>query len=137
MTSTTIEGVSVHPIAMPRHDRVFRIALATIWLYTAAICFFVYPVEDSLALLRRVSLEGVPAYVALYGGAALDLAFGLATWLVPGRRLWLLQGSLTVVYSLIIVATMPDMLTHPFGPVLKNVAVVAVLYALWREDGRR
>lgn len=114
-----------------------RVALALVWLLTGVVSLFVYPVNDSLALLAPVGLTGTPALLALYGAAMLDLAFGIATLVRPGRRLWLLQGATIVAYTLIILIALPEYLAHPFGPVIKNLPILALLFVLLAEEQRR
>lgn len=111
-----------------------RVALALVWIVTGLVSLGIYPVEDSLSLLARTGLNGIPALVALYGAAGLDLAFGWATLFHPGRRLWLGQMALIVGYSLVIAFCLPEYLTHPFGPLTKNLPILALLFVLLSEE---
>ncbi|RQY13298.1 SDR family oxidoreductase [Burkholderia stagnalis] len=111
-------------------------ALAIVWLWTAVASAFVYPLSGSLALLARVHLTGVPALVALYAACALDFAFGVATVAAPGRRLWAAQIALVAAYSTIIAVAMPDQLFEPFGPIVKNLPILAILLILFSEENR-
>jgi uncharacterized protein YbjT (DUF2867 family) len=112
----------------------WRYVLALVWLVTAWVSLFVYPVADSLALLAEVGLRGAPAQAALYGASALDLGLGLACLLRPGRTLWLLQAALVLGYTAIISLALPALWAHPFGPVLKNLPILAILFILWSEE---
>lgn len=111
-----------------------RGALALIWLWTAVCSAWLYPVDGSLALLAPVGLHGVAALLALYGAAALDFALGIATLWRPGRRLWAGQLALVLSYTAVIAVALPEFLLHPFGPVLKNLAVAALLFILLTEE---
>lgn len=111
-----------------------RWALAAVWLATAVISAFIYPSAASLALLARVGLTGWPALLALYGAAALDAAFGLASIVRPRRALWLAQAALVLGYSAVIAIGLPEYLWHPFGPLLKNVPILAILLSLLAEE---
>ncbi|MBN3788434.1 SDR family oxidoreductase [Burkholderia sp. Ac-20353] len=111
-------------------------ALAIVWIWTALASAFVHPLSDSLALLARAHVTGGLAYVALYAACALDFAFGIATVAAPGRRLWAAQIALIAVYSAIIAVAMPDLLAEPFGPVLKNLPILAILVILFSEEVR-
>lgn len=113
-----------------------RGALALIWLWTAVCSAFIYPVEGSLALLAPVGLHGPTAMAALYLAAALDGALGIATLWRPGRRLWAAQLALVLAYSAVIAVALPAFLWHPFGPLLKNAAVIALLFILLCEETR-
>ncbi|RQS58317.1 SDR family oxidoreductase [Burkholderia sp. Bp8986] len=109
-------------------------ALAIVWIWTAIVSAFIHPRHDSLAMLARAHLTGLPALIALYAACALDFAFGVATVVAPSRRLWAAQGALIVAYSAVIAVTMPGLLAEPFGPVLKNVPILAILLILFSEE---
>lgn len=109
-------------------------ALAIVWIWTAIVSAFIHPRHDSLAMLARAHLTGLPALIALYAACALDFAFGVATVVAPSRRLWVAQGALIVAYSAVIAVTMPGLLAEPFGPVLKNVPILAILLILFSEE---
>lgn len=113
-----------------------RGAVALVWIVTGIVSLGLYPVADSLALLARVGLTGAPAMGALYTAAALDLALGLAT-LVLRRRRWLyrLQAAVILAYTAIITVWLPEFWLHPYGPVLKNVPLLAALELLHALDG--
>lgn len=113
-----------------------RGALAIMWIWTALCSAFIYPQAASLALLARVHLHGGAALSALYLAAALDFVLGVATLVRPGRRLWAMQIALIGTYSIVIAATLPEFLWHPFGPVLKNVPILALLLVLLSEETR-
>lgn len=111
-----------------------RASLALVWLITGLLSLGIYPLDDSLALLARTGLSGTPAIVALYGAAGLDLTFGWATLFRPGRRLWLAQITLIAGYSLVIALCLPEYLIHPFGPLSKNLPILALLFVLLSEE---
>jgi uncharacterized protein YbjT (DUF2867 family) len=111
-----------------------RGALAIVWIWTAIASAFIHPLHASLALLAPAHLTGLPALIALYAASALDFAFGIATVVAPSRRLWAAQAALIVAYSAVIAVTMPGLLAEPFGPVLKNVPILAILLILFSEE---
>ncbi|WP_175965104.1 SDR family oxidoreductase [Burkholderia sp. BCC0322] len=111
-----------------------RGALAIVWIWTAIASAFIHPLRASLALLAPAHLTGLPALIALYAASALDFAFGIATVVAPSRRLWVAQAALIVAYSAVIAVTMPGLLAEPFGPVLKNVPILAILLILFSEE---
>jgi uncharacterized protein YbjT (DUF2867 family) len=115
-------------------NALLRWSLAIVWMATAVVSAFIYPPEDSLAMLAHVGLEGWPAKLALYGAAALDAALGVVCIARPSRALWLAQSALVLGYSLVIAACLPEYLWHPFGPLLKNVPILAILIVLFAEE---
>lgn len=114
----------------------FRVVLALVWIVTGLMSLGLYPVEDSLALLRQVGLQGPAAKGVLYGAALIDCAFGLATLLAPSRMLWRLQFVLILGYTCIITLFLPHFWLHPFGPVLKNLPILAILVVLDAAETR-
>jgi uncharacterized protein YbjT (DUF2867 family) len=121
-----------------------RCALALVWLATAAVSFGLYPVHESYALLARVGAPAAWQPLLLYGAAGLDALFGVLT-LAPlrpraRRWLWLSQAVLIVGYSALISWRLPEFWLHPYGPLTKNLPMLALLlllYALEPEEPRR
>ena len=110
-----------------------RAVLAIIWIATALISAFVYPVESSLSMLAAVGIKGHAALAALYGASLLDFAIGIATLAWPRRTLWAAQAALILGYTIAIAVALPDYLVHPFGPLLKNLPILAALLILYSE----
>lgn len=116
-----------------------RAAVALVWLVTAALSLGVYPVAGSYALLAHVGLHGPTASMALYGGALFDLALGIATLALRGRALrisYLVQVALILSYTAIITVALPGFWLHPFGPILKNLPMLALIGALYATERR-
>lgn len=114
-----------------------RWSVALVWIWTAIVSFGLYPVADSYRLLAQVGLTGAPAGVALYGAATLDLAFGLGIFLLRDRRwLWRAQMALIVTYSAIIAVALPEQWLHPFGPIVKNLPLLAAIFTLHELERR-
>jgi uncharacterized protein YbjT (DUF2867 family) len=109
-----------------------RLALAFVWLIAGIVSLGIYPVEQSYALLAAVGITGVWAPIALYGASLLDLALGVATLtLRQARRLWQLQITVILIYSTVIIWYLPEFWIHPFGPIAKNIPILALLVLLW------
>lgn len=108
----------------------FRIVLALVWIVTGILSLGVYPVASSLELLSLVGLHGTLAMAALYGSAIIDIAFGVLSLLFPSRALWRLQIGLIAAYTVVITLFLPQWWLHPFGPILKNIPILAILIAL-------
>jgi uncharacterized protein YbjT (DUF2867 family) len=110
-----------------------RWSLAAVWIWTGIVSAGLYPREQSLELLARVGATGLWAVLLLYGAAALDVLLGLATlWLAPRWRpaLWQLQAALVLAYTALISWRLPEYWLHPYGPVLKNLPILALLLLL-------
>ena len=115
-----------------------RASLAAVWLWTALVSFGLYPVEESLVLLARAGVPLPLRAAALHAAASLDLVLGLLCLLpLPRRRrrgLWALQTALILAYTLVITLKLPEFWFHPYGPMVKNLPILAILAALWWLD---
>jgi DoxX-like family len=114
-----------------------RGSIGVVWIVSGVVSLGPYPVEESLAMLERVGLTGGLARAALYGSAVLDIVLGIATFLAPKPLLWKAQVALILAYTAIITLFLPELWLHPFGPVLKNLPLLAALVLLHELDGRR
>lgn len=114
-----------------------RFSIGAVWIVSGVVSLGLYPVEESLAMLRRVGLTGSVALAALYGAAALDVALGIATFMSNRKWLWRAQIALICAYTAIVSVFLPELWLHPFGPVLKNLPMIAALVALHEFAARR
>lgn len=119
-----------------------RLSIALVWIVTGIVSLGIYPVAQSLDLLARAGVPETLRPAMLYGAAALDLALGVATMTVRRHRrvLWRAQIGLILFYTLIITVRLPEFWLHPYGPVLKNLPLLAALVlldTLEEEEGRR
>jgi uncharacterized protein YbjT (DUF2867 family) len=116
---------------------VLRGAIALLWIWTGIVSLGLYPVGESMALLARVGLHGAAASVALYGAAVLDLLLGVLTLAAPARwrgMVWAVQLLLIAGYTVLITLFLPEYWFHPYGPVSKNLPLMAAIALLWALD---
>lgn len=113
-----------------------RGSIAAVWFISALVTVFIHPVTDSLALLARAGLNGTAGVLALYGAAALDFALGIATLFRPRRSTWVAQALLILAYTAIIAVALPEWLSHPFTPIVKNLPILAILAVLIAGEPR-
>lgn len=114
-----------------------RFSIAAVWIWTGIVSFGLFPVEDSYALLDRVGVPRAFAPVMLYGAALLDLAFGILMLVLAQRRpLYLLQIAVVLGYTAIISWRLPEFWLHPYGPILKNLPMLAGIYLLYVMEER-
>ncbi|HEX7012946.1 MAG TPA: SDR family oxidoreductase [Steroidobacteraceae bacterium] len=115
-----------------------RFSIALVWLWTAVVSFGLFPREASYELLARAGVPPTLAPAFLFGAATLNLMLGIATLAMQRRHvLWLVQMVLIGVYTLIISVRLPEFWLHPYGPVLKNLPMLAALYLLYSLEPRR
>lgn len=116
---------------------ILRGSFVLLWIVTGLLSFGIYPVEQSYALLARVGIAAPLNAWMLYGAASIDVALGVGILLIRNRWLWRLQMALIILYSLIIAVFLPEFWLHPFGPVLKNIPLLAAILLLHEFEGRR
>ena len=121
----------------PLDIKLMRCTLAIVWLVTGVLSLGIYPQRDSLELLGQVGLHDNLALLALYGAAALDIALGLLTLAAPSPLLWRAQAALVLGYSAIITLFLPEYWLHPFGPVLKNLPILLLLWLLHKHGEKK
>ncbi|OON59369.1 NADH dehydrogenase [Massilia sp. KIM] len=114
---------------------VLRGSIATVWILTALVSYGLYPVEDSYALLARTGIPAELQPLMLYGAASFDLLLGLGILFLKRRRwLWLAQLALIGFYTVVIAIKLPEFLLHPYGPLTKNLPMLAAIWLLYELE---
>lgn len=103
-----------------------RLALVLIWLGTAAASVW----DGGAAGAQLLESAGLSASLALafvWAGAGWDLLLGLWMVLRPSRRAyrWALIGMLGMTVAATVL--LPHLWLDPLGPLLKNLAIAALL----------
>jgi hypothetical protein len=112
-----------------------RVGVAAMWIIAALVSAGLYPQERSLALLASIGIPPGLAAVALWSAIAIDLACGVLS-LLPHRRRWFWTAQILVVlsYTAIITWRLPHLWLEPFGPVAKNLPILALLLLLRQHE---
>jgi len=114
---------------------ILRISIALVWIVTAFVSAFVYPVADSYELLARTGIPPELQPLMLYGASAFDLLLGIGTLCLKRRRwLWLAQLGLIGFYTVAIAFKLPEFLVHPYGPLTKNLPMLAAIWLLYQLE---
>ena len=112
-----------------------RCSIAAVWLTAGVVSAGVYPLADSVALVETTGASPSLSTALVFLGAGIDLVLGLATLLLRRRRaLWLLQIAVITGYTIIISWWLPEFWLHPFGPVVKNIPLMAVIYLMYEFE---
>lgn len=105
-------------------------ALIAIWIGSGLCSLQLIPGRAN-ALLAGLGLTGRSALMVTWVGAVLDILLGLALWGAKWRRQILVaQLAVMVVYTMLATVALPALWADPFGPLLKNLAVLAATLAL-------
>ena len=112
-----------------------RWSIVAVWIATAIVSFGLYPVESSYDLLARTGIPPALQPLMLYGAASFDLLLGLGIAFLPRRRwLWLAQLALIGFYTVVIAFKLPEFLLHPYGPLTKNLPMLASIWLLYELE---
>ncbi|MDB5745933.1 MAG: short chain dehydrogenase [Massilia sp.] len=112
-----------------------RWSIVAVWIATAIVSFGLYPVEASYDLLARTGIPPAWQALMLYGAATFDLLLGLGIAFLPRRRwLWLAQLALIGFYTVVIAFKLPEFLLHPYGPLTKNLPMLAAIWLLYELE---
>ncbi len=114
---------------------VLRLAIAIVWIATAIVSAFLYPAAASYELLARSGIPEPLRPLMLYGASVFDVVLGFATLFLRRRRwLWLVQLALIGFYSIVIAVRLPEFLIHPYGPLTKNLPMLAAIWLLYELE---
>jgi uncharacterized protein YbjT (DUF2867 family) len=119
---------------------ILRASVGIVFIATGVLSLGVFPVADSYALLERTGAPRALWPPLLYGAALLDLALGILVFALhgpPRRWLWRAQAALIAGYTVVITWRLPEFWLHPYGPVLKNLPILALLVMLDVLEERR
>jgi uncharacterized protein YbjT (DUF2867 family) len=116
---------------------VLRLSIALVWIVTAIVSAFIYPAARSFELLARTGIPPSLQPLMLYGAAAFDLLLGVGILALDARRrrwLWLMQLALIGFYTIVIAFRLPEFLVHPYGPLTKNLPMLAAIWLLYELE---
>ncbi len=103
-----------------------RLALVLIWLGTAAASLWDGGATGQ-QLLVSLGLSAGWALTLVWGGALWDLGLGLALARHPGRATYALALAGMLGMTLLATLLLPALWLDPLGPLLKNLAIAALL----------
>ena len=117
--------------------RLVTVAMAILWLVTAYVSWFAWPHAESMAWLGACGVPAAWREPMLLAASLADAAVGVLLLLRPRRWLWALQLALVGGYTMVMSACLPQFWLHPFGPLSKNLPLLAVMAVMWRLSARK
>lgn len=110
-----------------------RACLVLLWWGTVAASLHDGGAAGQTLLMRTAGLPPQPALGIVWLGCAWDAAIGL--WLLwrPGPLAYRSAAAGVVVMTLLATALVPSLWLDPFGSLLKNLPLLALLTALGRK----
>ncbi|MFO0775629.1 MAG: NAD(P)H-binding protein [Nitrospiraceae bacterium] len=114
-----------------------RGSLVAVWIGSGLVSLFAFPIETSEGWLRQVGIPEALTRPTLVVASALDITLGLALgvrWRVG--LVLAVQFALTLGFTVVLTLSMPEWWAHPFGPLLKNLPLLAATWLLWALERR-
>jgi len=111
-------------------------AIALMWLITAYVSWFAWPHAESRAWLAACGVPPAWQEPMLLAASVTDAAIGVLLLLRPRRWLWAAQLALVGGYTAMLSVFLPGFWLHPFGPLTKNLPVLALMLLMWRASPR-
>ncbi len=101
--------------------------LSATWILSGAVGIWVLP-EVGQEVAGRIGLHGMAAGVAALGSCLMDIAVGLwvASRRAPGACA-LVQIAIILAYTLVLGIAIPELWSDPFGPLIKNLPMLALI----------
>lgn len=122
-------------IKIPAHfELLCRISLSFLWLFTAATSFW-WARAIGYDVLAHQNIRGELADWCINAGSFLDTFIGI--WLLTAYKLkWCYKLQLAVIlsYSILLTVIAPAFWLHPFGPLTKNIPILALLLLLHKAE---
>ena len=113
--------------------KVLRISLGFVWIHTGVICLFVAPIEGTATLASRVGLAEPMASWTVWVTSTFEIMLGVAVLAgIRPRLLTIVQLVLIGGFTALISVFLSEFWLHPFGPVSKNVVLMAAAFAVGR-----
>jgi len=115
-----------------------RTGLALLWISTAIISAFVYPLDKSIAMVSGLGVSETQASALIYGAAALDAVLGSALLAnIRPALVGVLQIITMLAFTVLATIAVPHAWSEPFGPLTKNLAVMLATLAMIALEARR
>jgi len=106
--------------------------LSFIWIMSGISSLIAFDISRDL--MAELGQRGEAADFIIVTAALGDIFLGLAIWFTQVRdKVLFVQIGVIAIYSLIITLTMPEYWLHPFAPVIKNLAMLMLIFYLLKE----
>lgn len=110
------------------------LSMSVLWLLTAAVSWFGWPQQESRAWLAACGVPAAAQEPLLLAACLTDATIGVMLLLRPRRWLWAVQLALVGSYTVVMSLCLPGFWLHPFGPLSKNLPLLAMMFLMWRAS---
>lgn len=116
---------------------VVRLSLAFLWIFSGVTSIFLAP-ETGYRILADAGIAGALADLCLIGGSVLDMTLG--AWVLSGWRQQACSAAqigVILAFTVLLTLIAPAYWLHPFGPVIKNVPILALILVVYVDARSR
>jgi len=116
--------------------KLLRFAMAVVWITEGIFPKLLFQQELELAIPRAWGLDNAESSVLIAGVGIAQALSGVAALMLRGqalRYLWTAQLLALVFLPAMVTFYLPEMWWHPFGPLTKNLPLLAGTYVLLRS----
>lgn len=117
-----------------RIELICRLSLSVLWLFTAATSFW-WGRSIGYEVLALQNIQDEFADWCINAGSLIDVIIGI--WILTTYKLkWCygLQILIILSYSILLTLIAPSFWLHPFGPLTKNIPILALLYVIYSNE---
>ena len=113
--------------------RLTKFSLSFLWVFTGLTSLFFAP-DLGYEILQKGNIEGALADLLILAGASLDIFIGLWILIERHRSLcFFTQMSTVLTFTLLLTFIAPSFWLHPFGPVIKNIPILMLIWIYYSE----
>lgn len=123
----------------PRAERLLRAGMAAPWITEGILPKVLFQQQLEIDVVTAAGFSEPAAHVLIRVTGVAQALTGVLALVLRGRALaWLLGAQLAalVVLPLLVTYTQAFMWAHPFGPLTKNVVIIAGTYVIWKRCTR-
>lgn len=123
-----------------RADLILRAGLAAIWMTEGLLPKILFQQAMERDVVARSGLVTIDAAVFLVGLGLLEIVAGVLTLTLRGgplRTLLAAEAAALVVLPVLVSLHEPLLWVHPFGPLTKNLPILAATIVAWRREPPR
>lgn len=107
------------------------LSISFIWIWSGVVSLYSW--NESMNLMAAIGITGRLAAVAIIAGSVADIILGVGVFIRRYRNAILkLQIIFILIYTLILTFLAFDYWLHPFGPVAKNIPLIALIYLYYK-----
>ena len=100
--------------------------MAIVWIASALLPLHPLTYAQGMDALAHLKLDRPLSNYALWAGVVTDLMCAYLALFVNRRWAWVSQAIIVLIYTILLTLSQWELWLHPFGPLLKNLPILAI-----------